>query len=191
MTATGRTERRNQTLESHSLSSPFLTVASYTRVSLITTRLNIIVTLCNPQTRWITGTNHMPLGRPSVPQKNHFLLRVDFGDTHIQLPQVGRISLNEISFSCFGRNHLAILGSESSISSTSRSKRGKAQCLKISCQDLMGRATTVITISMRTEHLLLSQALSKVIDIWEPHIVFITPLKYSRHSPRYSHTERL
>lgn len=81
----------------------------------------------------------MALGRPSRPQKHHFLFHVDYGDLQIQLPQVERTSLDKLSFSCLGRNHLEILGSESSISSTSRSKKRKekVQCLKTSCQDLM------------------------------------------------------
>ena len=71
------------------------------------------------------ATYHKLLGSGSVPQKKNFLFHVEYREMQIQLPQLEQSRLNRVSFSCFGRNHLEILGSESSISTTSRSKTKK------------------------------------------------------------------
>lgn len=137
-TVTGRTGRRNQLAWSR---VPLVTPSSqapHTSGLLNNSSLKCQCRFVIPKPGGLlAGPNHKPLERHSVPQKNHFLFHVEYGEMQIQLPQLEQIGLNRVSFSCFGRNHLEILGSEFSISFILRPKKKKKQRPMTSCQDCM------------------------------------------------------
>ena len=115
-TVTGRTGTRR-------LSFPLHHQAPYT-----SSLLNNSLPKCHchfviPKAGGLLATKHKLLGSGLVPQKKTLPISSRVQKMQIQLPQLEQTSFNRVSVLSFGRNHLEVLGSESSISSTSKSKK--------------------------------------------------------------------